>query len=62
MKLIIKNKGKTVKAIKAEYSPVEWIVARQAMHRFVEDKEVDIVDKLIMKDMLVHLPEEWREK
>lgn len=61
MKLIVEKQGEIVKAIKAEYTPLEWIVAGKAMRRFAKTRAVDIVDRLIMQEMLSVVPVEERE-
>lgn len=58
MKLTIEKNGEIVKAIKAEYTPAEWLVINYAMRRFTEVSETD---KAIMKQMLSVEPEEESE-
>lgn len=52
MKLMIEGDGLNVKAIKAEYTPVEWLVVKDAMRRYAKETEANTVDKLIMREML----------
>lgn len=52
MKLTVKTQGSIVKAIKAEYTPAEWLVVEDAMRRFAKDREVNVVDRLMMQTML----------
>ena len=58
MKLIVEKQGEIVKAIKAEYTPAEWIVVEDAMRRYAKDREVNVVDRLIMQPMLSVKPVE----
>lgn len=59
MKLTVEKNGSIVKAIKAEYTPAEWLVVEDAMRRYTKDREVNVVDRLIMQPMLsVKLVEE----
>ncbi len=52
MKLIVEKQGEIVKAIKIEYTPAEALVINQAMRRYVNDEEVDEVDRGVMERML----------
>lgn len=58
MKLTIEKNGSTVKAIKAEYTPVEWLAVEDAMRRYTKDREVNVVDRLIAQQILSVEPEE----
>lgn len=53
MTLTLKTQDSIVESIKAEYSPVEWIVIEDAMRRYAKDREVNIVDRMIMQQMLL---------
>ena len=55
MKLIIEKNGEIVKAIKAEYTPAEWLVVEDAMWRYAKDREVNVFDRMIMQQMLPSL-------
>lgn len=61
MKLIVEKQGEIVKAIKAEYTPAEWLIIQDAMRRYAKDREVNVVDRLIMQPMLSVEPVEERE-
>lgn len=61
MKLIVEKQGEIVKAIKAEYTPAEWLVVEDAMRRYAKDREVNILDRLIMQPMLSVVPVEEEE-
>ncbi len=62
MKLIVEKQGEIVKAIKAEYTPAEWLVVEDAMRRFAKDREVNVVDRMMVQTMLSVEPvEEERE-
>lgn len=61
MKLIVEKQGEIVKAIKAEYTPAEWLVVEDAMRRYAKDREVNVVDRLIMQPMLSVKPAEEEE-
>lgn len=61
MKLNVETQGSTVKAIKAECTPVEWLVVEDAMRRYAKDREVNVVDRLMMQTMLSVEPVEERE-
>lgn len=52
MKLTIEKKGEIIKAIKAEYTPAEALVLNTALHRYAEDREVNVSDRLIAQHML----------
>ena len=58
MKLTIEKKGEIVKAIKAEYTPAEALVLNDALHRYAEDREVNVADRLIAQHMLSIKPVE----
>ena len=59
MKLTIKKNGEIVKAIKAEYTPAEWLVVEDAMWRYAKDRKVNVVDRLMMQTMIsVEMEEE----
>lgn len=51
MKLIVEKQGEIVKAIKAEYTPIEALVINHAMRRYVDD-EVHEDDRTVMEQML----------
>lgn len=61
MKLIVEKQGEIVKAIKAEYTPAEWLIIQDAMRRYAKDRKVNVVDRLIMQPMLSVVPEEEGE-
>jgi len=61
MKLIVEKQGEIVKAIKAEYTPAEWLVAEDAMRRYAQSREVGVVDRQIIKQMLSIVPVEEEE-
>ena len=61
MKLIVEKQGSIVKAIKAEYTPAEWIIVEAAMRKYAKSREVGVVDRLIIKQMLSVEPEEEGE-
>lgn len=61
MKLIVETQGSIVKSIKAEYTSVEWLAVEDAMRRYAKDREVNVVDRLIMQQMLSVEPEEEGE-
>lgn len=52
MKLIVEKHGEIVKAIKAEYTPVEALIINQAMRRYVNDEEVNEDNRAAMGQML----------
>ena len=58
MKLTIEKNGSIVKAIKAEYTPAEWLVVEAAMRKYAKSREVGVVDRLIIKQMLSVEPAE----
>ena len=58
MKLTIEKKGEIVKAIKAEYSPVEALILNDALRRYAENREVNVSDRLIAQHMLSIVPVE----
>ena len=55
MKLTIEKNGSIVKAIKAEYTPAEWLVVEDAMRRYAKDRKVNVFDRIIMQQMLPSL-------
>ena len=55
MKLTIEKNGSIVKAIKAEYTPAEWLVVKDAMRRYAKDRKVNVFDRIIMQQMLPSL-------
>lgn len=61
MKLTIEKQDSILKAIKAEYTPTEWLVVEDAMRRYAEDREVNVIDRLIMQHILSVVPEEESE-
>ncbi len=61
MKLTIEKQGDIVKAVKAEYTPAEWLVIQDAMRRYAKNREVNAVDRLIMQPMLSVKPAEEEE-
>lgn len=61
MKLTIEKNGSIVKAIKAEYTPAEVLVVEDAMRRYAKDREVNVVDRLMMQTMLSVEPVEEEE-
>lgn len=61
MKLIVEKQGSIVKAIKAEYTPAEALVLNDALHRYAEDREVNVSDRLIAQHMLSIVPVEEEE-
>lgn len=52
MKLKVKKSGETVETIIMELSPEEAIVLNHAMRIYAEDREVNVVDRLIMQHIL----------
>ena len=52
MKLIVNERDGCCKSIQIEYTPTEALIINQAMRRYVDDKEVNEVDRAIMKQML----------
>lgn len=61
MKLTIEKQDSILKAIKAEYTPAEWIIVEAAMRKYAKSREVGVVDRLIIKQMLSVEPEEESE-
>ena len=61
MKLTIEKNGSIVKAIKAEYTPAEVLVLNDALHRYAENREVNVADRLIAQHMLSVAPVEEEE-
>ena len=61
MKLTIEKNGSVVKAIKAEYTPAEALVLNNALHRYAENREVNVSDRLIALHMLSVKPVEEEE-
>ena len=61
MKLTVETKGSIVKAIKAEYTPVEALILNTALHRYAENREVNVADRLIAQHMLSIVPVEEEE-
>lgn len=55
MKLIVEKQGEIVKAIKAEYTPAEWLVVEGAIRRYAKDRDVNVFDRIIMQQMLPSL-------
>ena len=62
MKLIVEKQGSIVKAIKAEYTPAEWLIINHAMRRYAEDEDVSETNRAIMQQMLSVEPVEEAEK
>lgn len=56
MKLIVEKQGEIVKAIKAEYTPMEALVINHAMRRYTCDEAVSATDREIMEQMLAVEP------
>lgn len=56
MKLTVEKQGEIVKAIKAEYTPVEYLIINHAMRRYACDEEVNATDHEIMEQMLAVEP------
>lgn len=52
MKLIVNKKDGYVKSISIEYTPTEALVINQAMRNYVEDEEMNEVNRKVMQRML----------
>lgn len=61
MELTVRKSGETVKAIIMEFTPAEALVLNDAMRRYAEDREVNVVDRLIMQHILSAKPVEESE-
>ena len=61
MKLTIEKQGKTIKVIKAEYTPAEALILNDAMRRYAKDRKVNAINRVIMELMLDTEPVERSE-
>ena len=52
MKLIVNEKDGYVMSISIEYTPTEALVINQAMRNYVDDEEMNEVNRKIMQRML----------
>ena len=52
MKLIVNKKDGYVKSISIEYTPTEALVINQAMRNYVDDEEMNEVNRKVMQRML----------
>lgn len=61
MKLIVEKAEGILKKVKAEYTPAEALVLNDALHRYAEDRKVNVSDRLIAQHMLSLVPVEEEE-
>ena len=52
MKLIVKEKAGCVEGVKIEYTTTEYLVLKQAMKKYVDNGEINDIDRDIMRRML----------
>lgn len=52
MKLIVKEKDGCVEGVKIEYTTTEYLVLNQAMKKYVDNGEINDIDRDIMRRML----------
>lgn len=52
MQIVIETKDVCVKCIKAEYTPVEWLIANKALKLLGENQNINIEDVRRIKEML----------
>lgn len=52
MKLIVNERDGCCESVNIEYTPIETLIIRQAMRRYVNDEEVNEKDRKAMEQML----------